>query len=786
MAAAKGTLDGNCDAKLAICVFSKDRAFQLLCCLGSLLQHVKGASLHIFVLFYSSSSSSRQGYEFVEALFRKSHARIHWEEEKHDRPLGQLLDDVIVKAESSESQGLLFTVDDALWFENFDAGAAVRLLEASPSVYAFHVKLNPRVEYAHPNDKFMKVPKFQSFASDEFAKCSSQNDSDGRLGTEPELLVYKRSQGEYDWNYPWELSASIYRLADVREMLDRIREHFGESGVNHPNRLEGYGVRLFKQEKVKASTNTSHCACLAYPAVCVVTINRVQELFDNPVYSIRCTGSESTCEASLAELDIIFRRALLLAAKAPQVGWSARLANALRVSESSIAERFAADVAESDGRGVSGLSAVLGFSEEFCGQLLDSPPCSLIPIDRYRSAYIESVHAPLLEALSASLPMRMPESSPLVSWLVPVRDTPQKWLQEAWNSIQAQEGMGPGSWELIIVDDGSKSTDTLSILATLTSMAQVKVLRSGGQGIAHALNEGWKHCQGEYIARLDGDDIAHCQRLRTQVSYLQKHPSISILGGGFRTFSSSDELRNSRSIAAAPRYRMTCHPVLTRWQMLFSCSLAHPTVIFRKADFSSGPYPLGEEAEDHCCWLSLPFNVQLANQSDIVCYLRRHPGSRSSAASASLRRSSHGGVHRAFEQHFGTRDLQIDDIAILWGSGNVSSAEQARRLSAALDDAGRFFANFVKGHCLRGGTMMTTGSDFHQDFVGARADALIEYIRAACNKLRGLFAVQSLADGDVSSGAEMMKLWLDSGAGGSDPSAALKSLGALVGAGFPA
>ena len=49
------------------------------------------------------------------------------------------------------------------------------------------------------------------------------------------LLVYERDQGEYDWNYPWELSASIYRLADVRPEEEEEEEEGEGQGTERDN-----------------------------------------------------------------------------------------------------------------------------------------------------------------------------------------------------------------------------------------------------------------------------------------------------------------------------------------------------------------------------------------------------------------------------------------------------------------------------------------------------------------------------------------------------------------------
>merc|ERR1712087_737532 len=99
-----------------------------------------------------------------------------------------------------------------------------------------------------------------------------------------------------------------------------------------------------------------------------------------------------------------------------------------------------------------------------------------------------------------------------------------------------------------------------------------------------------------------------------------------------------------------------------------------------------------------------------------------------------------------------------DDIAVLWGAANTASAEQAQRLSSVLDAAEALFLRLVTAPSEGSGSLWT--EEFRSDFVESRTEALREYIRASCGKLRGVLTMQSLATGDLSSGTEMMKLWL--------------------------
>jgi len=427
-----------------------------------------------------------------------------------------------------------------------------------------------------------------------------------------------------------------------------------------------------------------------------VTLNRVQSLFDNPVYGLH-GEREGSSEASPEALDVILRVSLCHAS----TGDSSSEAAAVLAKRTGLPLEWLQDflnLAEGpegssrnscDGIGdTRGLVAV-SFS------LAAFPPEPLLHAEPFRRAYLDSVHVPLL-------PVKLPSSptapSPLVSWLVPVFNAPDEWLSDMWSGIKAQSGMGPGSWELVIVDDHSDSKETLDWLAQLDGQPQVHVVRTEAQhGVGGALNAGWRACNGEFIARLDADDIAEVDRLQRQLAYMASHPSVAIVGGGFRTFRVSSELKSQ---AGGQRHRMPCHPLLARWRMLFACSLAHPTVTMRKAEVcGDDPYPEGEEAEDHCCWLGLPLHVQFANIADVVTNLRRHSGSRSASAALAIRRSSYGAVRRFLLDRCNlVTSLTDDDMDLLWGrSRAAASAEQAQRVSQALDAAEAFFSQAGRG-----------------------------------------------------------------------------------------
>ncbi|MDM0700696.1 glycosyltransferase [Clostridium perfringens] len=88
-------------------------------------------------------------------------------------------------------------------------------------------------------------------------------------------------------------------------------------------------------------------------------------------------------------------------------------------------------------------------------------------------------------------------------------------------SIQSILNQTYKNFELIIVDDGSENLviDLLNDLNIKDS--RVKVIRNEKNiGLAKALNLGLEYCSGQYIARMDDDDIAYSDRLEKQLNFV--------------------------------------------------------------------------------------------------------------------------------------------------------------------------------------------------------------------------------------------------------------------------
>lgn len=115
----------------------------------------------------------------------------------------------------------------------------------------------------------------------------------------------------------------------------------------------------------------------------------------------------------------------------------------------------------------------------------------------------------------------------LVSVLMPVYNV-EKYIEESVNSILNQTYR---DLELIIVDDGS-TDNTFSILKELEKIdSRINLVKNGcNKKIAESLNVALSLSKGDYIMRMDGDDISRLDRLEIMLKYLSENTEIHLVG----------------------------------------------------------------------------------------------------------------------------------------------------------------------------------------------------------------------------------------------------------------
>lgn len=119
-------------------------------------------------------------------------------------------------------------------------------------------------------------------------------------------------------------------------------------------------------------------------------------------------------------------------------------------------------------------------------------------------------------------------SSPLVSVVIPVFNA-EKFIKEALMSMVNQTYQ---NLEIVVVDDCSTDESWKIVSELSKKYANIKIARnSTNSGIAKTVNRAIRLTKGEYLARLDADDIAMPYRISQELLYLQSHPDVVAVGG---------------------------------------------------------------------------------------------------------------------------------------------------------------------------------------------------------------------------------------------------------------
>jgi glycosyltransferase involved in cell wall biosynthesis len=204
--------------------------------------------------------------------------------------------------------------------------------------------------------------------------------------------------------------------------------------------------------------------------------------------------------------------------------------------------------------------------------------------------------------------------SPRVTVLMPVYNA-ERFLKEAIESILQQSYR---DFELLIVYDDSKD-DSLTVIQSFSD-PRIRLVRNPARcKLAGCLNLGLELAGGEYVARMDADDVSLPERLARQVSFLDAHPDIGIVGTWFQSFGASTEL-----------HKPYCDSDRLACALLFNSPLAHPAVMMRASVMKAHGLlydPSRQTAEDWDLWIRASRFCKLANLPAILLHYRRHEGS---------------------------------------------------------------------------------------------------------------------------------------------------------------
>ena len=147
----------------------------------------------------------------------------------------------------------------------------------------------------------------------------------------------------------------------------------------------------------------------------------------------------------------------------------------------------------------------------------------------------------------------------------------------------------------------------------------VKIIQQEqNKGLGEALKKGTEYCTGDYIFRMDSDDISVFDRFEKQINYIEKHSNIDVLGGNIAEFQKSIDEENKRLRVCPMNHEDIVKMGKKRNPM------NHVTVCIKKeALVNSGGYQSLLYLEDYYLWLRMIVNnCKLENLNETLVLVR--------------------------------------------------------------------------------------------------------------------------------------------------------------------
>ncbi|HEX3920146.1 MAG TPA: glycosyltransferase family 2 protein [Caulobacteraceae bacterium] len=204
--------------------------------------------------------------------------------------------------------------------------------------------------------------------------------------------------------------------------------------------------------------------------------------------------------------------------------------------------------------------------------------------------------------------------------------------------------------DLIVVDDGSADATASAVEDWARRDGRVRLLRRDHAGHALALNAGIAAADGDFIARIDHDDVWRPQKLSLQLAWMARH-EVDVCGAWVRRIGeASGTIRFAQGHAAI------------RADTLFTCPMLDSATVFRGDVLRANPYPPEAFVRQELaqCLRLLPAH-RFANLPRVLCDYRFHAGQKTRRF-APMIRYRHAQLRRqAFTDQF--PDAPTEDVA---------------------------------------------------------------------------------------------------------------------------
>lgn len=194
-----------------------------------------------------------------------------------------------------------------------------------------------------------------------------------------------------------------------------------------------------------------------------------------------------------------------------------------------------------------------------------------------------------------------------------------KALAVALKSIYEDQTRKPD--EIVVVFDGLLNDELYNVLNNFAEDKKEIVCyypQEVNRGLGEALRIGSQKCTGDYIFRMDSDDISHPQRFEKQIAYVESYPEVDVLGTNISEFYQSLDETDMR-VRVCPESH--CDIVLMGKKRN---PMNHVTVCIKRSALQKcGGYESLMLLEDYYLWLKMiASGCVLANIHESLVFVR--------------------------------------------------------------------------------------------------------------------------------------------------------------------
>ncbi|KAL7469965.1 hypothetical protein ACHAXS_010213 [Conticribra weissflogii] len=543
------------------------------------------------------------------------------------------------------------------------------------------------------------------------------------------VYLYERKFGYVEWDYPFDLSGGVYRHEDVVALLTHIKgkdceeneqsRRTKQNGLGHPNTFElrcntslatSFKPSLLNTSAPKIGKSVTSVelektmtAIPCHPYMVILALNSVQDVFNAPIASSgdcrigvefekgHAEISNSVCNDNRDPLNLL--QYLEKGYDLDLDRYKATAYNASQIGDLFIRQRSHSKLSGEAIHQSDRSKLELDFTSV-------NPNISvLMPVHKGPPhAAILSMTSLIMQSIDErervhSHPNGEVENNLLSSMQIVIID--DRCADGSIDAMidSAKEFMSTHKDIHLVLNDFRKEDalqeDHCSDHPSTSKMISIaiEVVSSPCQGIATALNYGLQICRADLVARMDADDVCARSRLISQIRFMLANPSFAVVGSSAVLFSNDCEKdifpyyiststsgrSNSTDSMNNP---MRCSlsisdPGFMAWTMFFSCSIPHPSVVFRKRAISNigGYKECINHCEDYDLWLRLTQNDcrSMMCLPRVGVWHRKHSQSESSNNSLAQKKESDLVCFEAVKNLIRgeSKELRLDTVSIL-------------------------------------------------------------------------------------------------------------------------